>query len=93
MEVLAPTDGELSLRAHLGCLKRFLVLLLTRHALAVLLAVLAPFSVLSGQATSSQTAPQGQTSQEPLPTAGPQATIRAKVRQVLLSDGKNHRRE
>ncbi len=87
-------DGVLSLRAHLGCLKRFRVLLLTRHALAVLLAVLAPFSVLSRQATSSQTAPQGQTSQEPPPTAGPQATIRAKVRQVLLdvvvTDGKNH---
>jgi len=88
-------DGVLliSLRAHLGCLKRFLVLLLTRHALAALLAVLAAFSVLSRQATSSQTAPQRQTSQELPPTAGPQAKIRAKVRQVLLdvvvTDGKN----
>src|SRR5437016_2499987 len=63
-------DGVLliSLRAHLGCLKRFLVLLLTRHALAALLAVLAAFSVLSRQATSSQTAPQRQTSQELPPT-------------------------
>ena len=87
------SDCIVNFRIHRRRSTRVLVVPLVQHGLAVLLAALAAFSLSAHQGTPPQSGPRSRASQEPPPAANPQATIRAKVRQVLLdvvvTDGKN----
>lgn len=83
----------MNFRGHRRRSTRVFVVPLVQNGLAVLLAALAAFSLSAHQGTPPQSGPQTRASQEPQPAANPHATIRAKVRQVLLdvvvTDGKN----
>lgn len=79
---------------RVGRAKPVVVLPFARHVPALMLAAVVSLPVSAQQAAPPASAPQARGHQEPPSAANPQATIRAKVRQVLLdvvvTDGKNH---
>ena len=86
-------DCIVAFRLHRCRSKRVLLKAFEQFGLPFLLAAIAVFSLSAQETTSSPSAPQSRALQEPPSVSRPAATIRAKVRQVLLdvvvTDGRN----